>query len=311
MSSSENLFPLDYYYRALPAVYIVFIAISCVLVLGIGVMTLRIVFIVHYCVPNEHYQGDLYFIVWMPLFVSVVCLVGNIIPRAAAFLYAVGLVYLMMCLHISIVLIVRLFGSRKQMCDWLITNEKVFLFDVRPYCCCCHCLPPMKPTPRRLRYLSYLVKQSPIVRTFLQILIVVITLEGIRDAGTTTQVLNGIGVASTLIAVFICHVIVTASRDHLEDYNMFVIFRCVDVSQMLFTFQKFILDLIAKNGGMGGLSVAPPSMISRFWHNIAMTFELTIVCFILYRNVRPGKSKFFTETSVQRSNGNAVPLTDL
>lgn len=104
---------------------------------------------------------------------------------------------------------------------------------------------------------------------------------------------------------------------------MNVIFRCVDISQMLFTFQKFILDLISKNGGMGGLTDASPSMVSRckspyfrltnslVWHNVAMTFELTLVCFVLFRNVIPEKSIFFAEKKALRQNGNAVPMTDL
>lgn len=52
---------------ALPAVYIVFIGICCVLVAAIFIMTTRMVWYVHYCVNNEYYQGDLYFIIWMPL----------------------------------------------------------------------------------------------------------------------------------------------------------------------------------------------------------------------------------------------------
>ncbi|KHJ96576.1 hypothetical protein OESDEN_03466 [Oesophagostomum dentatum] len=125
------------------------------------------------------------------------------------------------------------------------------------------------------------------------------------------QILNGLGVASTLIAVFVCHVIVTATREVLEPFNMYVIFRCVDTTQMLYTFQKFILDLIAKNGGMGGLEMATPSMLARFWHNVAMTFEVALVCVVMYRNIRPGKSDFFVEPTDTVGIRPPKPLADL
>ncbi|PIO58538.1 hypothetical protein TELCIR_20023, partial [Teladorsagia circumcincta] len=134
----------------------------------------------------------------------------------------------------------------------------------------------------KVRRLTYFVRQSPLVRVFLQVVIVILGIEGIPDGSAVLQILNGLGVASTLIAVFICHVIVTATREVLTPYNMYVIFRCVDTTQMLYTFQKFILDLIAKNG---------------VWHNVAMTFEVGLVCVVMFRNIRPGKSAFFAEPS--------------
>lgn len=39
------------------------------------------------------------------------------------------------------------------------------------------------PYSKRVRYLSYLVKQSPMVRIFLQLVLVIISLEGVWDSG--------------------------------------------------------------------------------------------------------------------------------
>ncbi|KAK6018882.1 hypothetical protein OSTOST_15502, partial [Ostertagia ostertagi] len=163
----------------------------------------------------------------------------------------------------------------------------------------------------KVRRLTYFVRQSPLVRVFLQVVIVILGIEGIPDGSAVLQILNGLGVASTLIAVFICHVIVTATREVLTPYNMYVIFRCVDTTQMLYTFQKFILDLIAKNGGMGGLPVASPSMVARFWHNVAMTIEVGLVCVVMFRNIRPGKSAFFAEPSETIHVCHPMPLANL
>ncbi|VDO17826.1 unnamed protein product [Haemonchus placei] len=99
--------------------------------------------------------------------------------------------------------------------------------------------------------------------------------------------------------------------DVLTPYNMYVIFRCVDTTQMLYTFQKFILDLIAKNGGMGGLPMATPPMVARFWHNVAMTFEVGIVCVVMFRNIGPGKSAFFAEQNEAVHVCHPMPLANL
>ncbi|VDL77268.1 unnamed protein product [Nippostrongylus brasiliensis] len=258
----------------------------------------------------------------------------------------------MLCLNMTIILIIRLFGSRRGMAKWMMENDKVLHFDVRPYCCCCHCLPGMLPNETKIRRLTYFVRQSPLVRVILQIVIVILSVEGVSDGSAVLQTLNGLGVASTLIAVFVCHVIVTATKDVLTPYNMYVIFRCVDTTQMLYTFQKFILDLIAKNGGMGGLPIASPTMVSRYchsfamlayvavilpglkcendnlkinflllriitgnnqkiWHNVAMTIEVGLVCVVMFRNIRSGKSAFFASSEETLDVHHPVPLANL
>ncbi|CAJ0605425.1 unnamed protein product [Cylicocyclus nassatus] len=207
------------WFQGLPGVYLAFIGACCCIFVGICAATVVLVWRVHYFVPNEYVQADLYFIIFIPFIVSGMCLLGNIIPRAAPITYALGLVVL--------------------------------------------------------------------------------------------QILNGLGVASTLIAVFVCHVIVTATKEVLMPFNMYVIFRCVDITQMLYTFQKFVLDLIAKNGGMGGLPMASPPMLARFWHNVAMTFEVALVCVVMLRSIRPGKSDFFMEPTETRGVRQPMPLADL
>ncbi|KAK6737741.1 hypothetical protein RB195_020069 [Necator americanus] len=290
---------IDQWFRELPAVYIVFIGLGACVFLGISAVTTILVWRVHHFVQDEYVQADLYFIIFVPFIVSGMCLVGNIIPRAAQITYAIGLIYLMLCLHITMLIITRLFGNRNGMAKWLADQNKVLHFDVRPYCCCCHCLPGLAPTPKKVRRLTYFVRQSPIVRVVLQITIVILGVEGLSDKSGVFQVLNALGVASTLIAVFVCHVFVTATKEALTPFNMYVIFRCVDVTQVLYTFQKFILDLIAKNGGMGGLSMATPAMVARFWNNVAVTLEVALVSFIMFRNIRPG----FADVDCQRLRG--------
>ncbi|WKX94121.1 hypothetical protein Q1695_011405 [Nippostrongylus brasiliensis] len=309
--NASNVPYIDQWFKELPVVYIVFIGICCCIFVGITVLTVMMAVKVHFQVPNEYVQGDLYFILFVPFVVSSMSLVGNIIPRAAAITYSIGLIYLMLCLNMTIILIIRLFGSRRGMAKWMMENDKVLHFDVRPYCCCCHCLPGMLPNETKIRRLTYFVRQSPLVRVILQIVIVILSVEGVSDGSAVLQTLNGLGVASTLIAVFVCHVIVTATKDVLTPYNMYVIFRCVDTTQMLYTFQKFILDLIAKNGGMGGLPIASPTMVSRFWHNVAMTIEVGLVCVVMFRNIRSGKSAFFANSEETLDVHHPVPLANL
>ncbi|PAV72174.1 hypothetical protein WR25_00021 [Diploscapter pachys] len=267
---------------------------------------------IHYYVPNEYVKSDLYFIAMIPVFVGFCCVGGNILVRSSSILYAVGLTYLMICLHMAIILIIRLFGTRKGLANWLVEQQKDIVFDTKPYCCCCKCLPTTKVTVKRVRILSYCVRQSPIIRILLQLALIIMNVEGVTDQYSVTQVLNGIGVASALLAVYCSHILVTLTREKLEPYNMYTIFRCVNVTQMLFSLQKFFLDLIAKNGGMGGLSMAPPSVVSRFWFNVTMTFELAIVAYVMLKEMRPGKCGFFVDRPNPDARSNRiVPMTDI
>ncbi|KIH62833.1 hypothetical protein ANCDUO_06878 [Ancylostoma duodenale] len=47
------------------------------------------------------------------------------------------------------------------------------------------------------------------------------------------------------------------------------------------------------------------------WQNVAMTFEVALVCIVMFRNIRPGKSDFFTDASDTAKVGNPLPLADL
>ncbi|EPB67681.1 hypothetical protein ANCCEY_13229 [Ancylostoma ceylanicum] len=114
------------WFQELPVVYIVFIGVCACVFIAISVATAIMVWRIHYYVPNEYVQADLYFIVLVPFIVSSVCLIGNIIPRAAPVTYAVGLV-------------------------------------------------------KKVRRLTYFVRQSPIVRVVLQVAIVILGVEGISD----------------------------------------------------------------------------------------------------------------------------------
>ncbi|KIH59923.1 hypothetical protein ANCDUO_09832, partial [Ancylostoma duodenale] len=113
------------WFQQLPVVYIVFIGVCACVFVAIIVATAILVWRIHYYVPNEYVQADLYFIVLVPFIVSGVCLIGNIIPRAAPVMYAVGLVFLMLCLHITVLIIIRLFGTRNGMAKWLLEHNKV------------------------------------------------------------------------------------------------------------------------------------------------------------------------------------------
>uniref|UniRef100_A0A1I7WH61 Uncharacterized protein n=1 Tax=Heterorhabditis bacteriophora TaxID=37862 RepID=A0A1I7WH61_HETBA len=94
----------------------------------------------------------------------------------------------MLCLHLTIILIIRLFGTRKGMANWMIDNNKViinyisynFMYFVAHriiiwYIFVYGCF------SRKIRHLNYLVRQSPATRIFLQILIIIFSVEGVPD----------------------------------------------------------------------------------------------------------------------------------
>ncbi|KJH50551.1 hypothetical protein DICVIV_03317 [Dictyocaulus viviparus] len=151
--------------------------------------------------------------------------------------------------------------------------------------------------------------QSPLVRVCLQLLNIILFAEEAPE--WVLQITNSFGVISTIIAIYVCHVIVTATKEVLTPFNMYVIFRCVDVTQMLYTFQEFILDLIIKHGGVNGLPIATPTMIVRFWHNVAMIIEVTLICMVMFKNIQPGKSAFFTNKEQSFEDNRPIPILTL
>lgn len=133
---------------------------------------------------------------------------GMLIPRAAAFLYAFGLVFFMLCLFVVVTLKCNLFGNRSKMCEYLIHHEKKMKLKVFPFCCCCSCLPSFEPNERNVRRMEWLIFQSPLLRAFLEIINIVVYLELNHREHVWFTISSLVGISSMLVASYGTYIVI-------------------------------------------------------------------------------------------------------
>jgi hypothetical protein len=78
--------------------------------------------------------------------VSLCCSIGMVLPRSAVFLYAVALVYFMICIFVMVTLMTTLHGSRQAMCEKLTRRGVKISVRVMPLGCCLFCFPKIEPS---------------------------------------------------------------------------------------------------------------------------------------------------------------------
>ncbi|VDK46198.1 unnamed protein product [Cylicostephanus goldi] len=79
-------------------------------------------------VSNARIQTDLYYLALMFPVTTICNMAGMYIPRAALFLY------FMFCLFVVVSLLFNIFGSRKEMSDYLLEKGIRISFQVPPLC---------------------------------------------------------------------------------------------------------------------------------------------------------------------------------
>ncbi|KHJ77360.1 hypothetical protein OESDEN_23020 [Oesophagostomum dentatum] len=84
--------------------------------------------------------------------------------------------YFMFCLFVVVSLLFNIFGSRKEMSDYLLEKNIRISFRVAPLCCF-KFLPSVSSTDENLRRVEWLVFQTPILRTTFELTSVVVFME--------------------------------------------------------------------------------------------------------------------------------------
>ncbi|CAI2347203.1 unnamed protein product [Caenorhabditis sp. 36 PRJEB53466] len=244
-------------------------------------------------VSNERIRNDMYSLVFMFPITTFASLVGMFIPRAAVFLYAVSLVYFMFTLFIMVTLLFNIFGGRQEMSAFLLQRNIRVNFAVPPICFC-KFLPSVESTDQNLRRIEWLVFQTPIIRTLLELINVVVSMEqeGRRESiwFVFSQLL---ALLSMCIAFYGCYVMVPLGRQKHAPYRFDFLFRTCDIAQCIYTIQKFVFEFAAAVGLITSDRFLPAAAKALWWASFMCTWEMMLLSALCTYCLRPIKCKFF------------------
>ncbi|MFH4977714.1 hypothetical protein AB6A40_004423 [Gnathostoma spinigerum] len=284
--------------------YLVAIAFGTVATVAVVVASFVHLFHIYRYVQNELIQKDLITIDLLFPIVGICSLIGMYLPRSAFFMFAICLTYIMVCLKAIMNLTEHLFKSLANISSYLLEHGRKINPQAPPLCCCCFCCPYFDGTKLNLNVLRWMVLQSPFLRIILEIALIIAFLE--RDGfDRFAIVVNVIEVCSMLTATYACQMMMVLVQDKLEPYKFGAVFKFVNITQVFFTLQKLIFDLIGKYHGFDGMTLIGPSSKAMFWNNFALTLEMLLLCVVAGITVNPRKSAFFdgyqTRTSMKDS----------
>ncbi|CAI4222698.1 unnamed protein product [Auanema sp. JU1783] len=298
IDEEEKLVPeVGIWLKEIDSVYLTFLVLSTLFTVTVILLgTLHLYYVLRY-VSNDRIQTDLYYLVFMFPITSSCGLAGMYIPRAAIFLYAVSLVYFMFCLFVIVSLLFNIFGSRKEMSEYLQQNNIMISFKVPPVCCL-SCLPKVISSDENLRRIEWLVFQTPIIRTTLELISVVVFMELGHRHNMWFMFSQLFGLISMCVAFYGCYIIVPLGRKKHTPYRFDFIFRVVDIAQCIYTIQKFCFDfasafdLIAPDQNLTSAAKA------QFWSSFMMTWEMMLLSALTTYCLRPSKTVLFDKYSV-------------
>uniref|UniRef100_A0A0K0FJP7 Organic solute transporter alpha-like protein 1 (inferred by orthology to a C. elegans protein) n=1 Tax=Strongyloides venezuelensis TaxID=75913 RepID=A0A0K0FJP7_STRVS len=264
--------------------------IFTLIILIIGCIQLYYVW--HY-VSIEVIQVDLYWLVCCSPVASLSAFLGMLIPRAAAFLYAFGLVFIMLCLFIVVTLKCNLFGNRSKMCEYLIEHEKKIKLKAFPFCCCCSCLPTFEANEINIRRMEWLIFQSPLIRVFLEIINIVVYLELNSRDHVWFTISSLTGITSMLIASYGTYIIIPLGSERLNECKFNYIFRYIDIIQFVYSVQKFALEFAGSVDILKDGPTLPSSSKALFWTSFLIISEMFISIICLTYILHPSKNVMF------------------
>ncbi|KJH47021.1 organic solute transporter alpha-like protein C01B12.4 family protein [Dictyocaulus viviparus] len=274
------------------ALYAAFLTLSSFFT--VVVMLLAVVQLYHVVkyVSNTRIQSDLYYLVLMFPITTLCNVTGMFIPRAALFLYAVALVYFMFCLFIVVSLLFNIFGSRKEMSDFLLERNIRISFRVAPLCCL-KILPSVSATDRNLRRVEWLVLQTPILRTTFELISVLVFMELGHRHNLWFMFSQLFGIISMCVAFYGCYVIVPLGKTKVAPYRFITLFTIVDIAQCLYTIQKFCFDFAAVFEIISPDRLLTATAKAQFWASFMLTWEMMTLSAIATYALRPSRSIFF------------------
>ncbi|VDK40495.1 unnamed protein product [Cylicostephanus goldi] len=195
---------IDPFYGALLALAFLFTLLTVLL------SFVQLYYIVKY-IGNHRIKTNFYFLVFMFPIAAVCNVSGMFIPRAAVFLYAFALVYLSVCLFAAISLLFNIFGGRKQMSDYCMKRNIPISFRITPLCCL-SCLPYVPCTERNLQRIEWLVFQTPVLRTIIEVNSVVVFMELGHRSCRWFMLSQVVGIISLVVAFYGCYIMIPLAK---------------------------------------------------------------------------------------------------
>uniref|UniRef100_A0A7I4Y5I2 Organic solute transporter alpha-like protein n=1 Tax=Haemonchus contortus TaxID=6289 RepID=A0A7I4Y5I2_HAECO len=278
--------------QELDTLYAVFLFLSLIFTAVVACLSVVQLYYVYKYVSDSRIQADLYYLVLMFPITTVCNMAGMFIPRAAPFLYAVALVYFMFCLFVVVSLLFNIFGSRKEMADYLLERKIHISFRVPPLCCV-KMLPDIPSTDANLQRVEWLVFQTPILRTTFELTSVVVFMELGHRHNLWFMFAQLFGLISMCIAFYGCYVIVPLGKTKITPYRFSTLFTIVDVAQCLYTIQKFCFDFAAAFDFIEPDQQLTSGAKAQFWASFMFTWEMMILSAIASYALRPSHSIFF------------------
>lgn len=278
--------------REIHTLYAAFLSLSSLFTVVVTCLATVQLYYVYKYVSNSRIQADLYYLVLMFPVTTLCNVAGMFIPRAAPFLYAVALVYFMFCLFVVVSLLFNIFGSRKEMSDYLMENDIRISFRVPPLCCI-KILPDLPSTDRNLQRVEWLVFQTPILRTAFELTSVVVFMELGHRHNLWFMFAQLFGLISMCVAFYGCYVIVPLGKTKTAPYRFSTLFTIVDIAQCLYTIQKFCFDFAAVFEIISPDRLLTTAAKAQFWASFMLTWEMMTLSAIATYALRPSQSIFF------------------
>ncbi|CAK5112826.1 unnamed protein product [Meloidogyne enterolobii] len=243
--TEEEIPRVGEFFESIELIYLMAICVASIITIIIFILgILHWIFVLKF-ISNEQIRTDLYWLVFMGPVISTCGTIGLVIPRAAIFLYAIALVYFMICIFVLVCLMLTLNGSRQILCEKLMAKGVKISLRVCPLGCCLFCLSKVEPNQLNFRRMEWLVFQSPIVRIFLEVVNIIVFMEINSRANLFTQISNVIGMISLFVGSYGSYMIIPAGSSLLGEYRFLLLFRLVDLSQLAWSVQKVLFEFLA------------------------------------------------------------------
>ncbi|KAI6226256.1 Organic solute transporter alpha-like protein 1 [Aphelenchoides fujianensis] len=287
------------WFDGMEAQYMIFICLGIGFsIVSIVLAAVHLLYVLRY-ISNEQIQTDLYWLVFMAPVVSLCGSIGMILPRSIVFLYAVALVYFMLCIFVCVTLMTTLHGSRQAMCEKLLQRNVKISLRVMPLGCCLFCFPKIAPTDRNFRKIEWLVFQSPLVRILLEILNLMVFFELGERTHWFFQASNLLGMLSLFVASYGSYMLIPAGSKLLHAYRFKLMFRIVDFAQLAYSVQKFAFDFFGAVGLFKSGPLLPDTSKGLFYASFLLTAEMLFVSIMASIWFRPSQTIFFDKYKYQ------------